>query len=111
MKVRHKKRLRTSAIFFVANQNPHGSYEETYRKARQSGMYDTGYHYYIDGFGNVIHDRPLEAVASSLFEENETSIYVLLETEKDPTDCQKVSIEELLELLEDIYGNLEIIYK
>lgn len=110
-RVTYKKRPETLTVYFIASQNPHGSYEKEFRKARQQGMYDTGYHYYIDGFGNVIEDRPLEVVASCTFAEHMSSIYVLLETEKEPTDCQKVSIEELMETLEDYYGKLEVIYQ
>lgn len=109
-KIPYKKRKTTTTIYFVA-QSKYSSFEETYHKARLKGNFDTGYHYYIDRQGNIIEDRHEEVVASSTFEDSTTSIYVLLETETKPTDCQKLSIKELLEILEDKYGTLEKIYK
>ena len=111
MRLRYKKRIETKAVYFIANGNPYSSFEETYRNARRQGMYDTGYHYYIDGFGNVYEDRPHDVVASSSFEDSTSSIYVLLETEDRPTDCQRIAIADLLEILEDKYGIVPVHYR
>lgn len=112
MRVEYRKREMTAFVYVVCSGSDVGTFEETYRKARIQGYYDTGYHYYIDPMGEVSEDRDLDAIADANFEEYTHSIYILCETEKKLNDCQKLSLNELLPILCSRYDHqLKIIFK
>ena len=112
MRVEYRKREHTAFVYVVCSGSNVGTFTEAFRNARIQGYYDTGYHYYIDPLGEVFEDRAIDAIADSTFEEYTHSIYILCESEKKINDCQRLTLDELLPMLYDRYGqNLEVIFK
>lgn len=103
------KRRSTHYLYIVPSGQPHMSFEETYREAIRNGEFDTGYHFFIDNMGVITEDRNVESIAGNNWENYNCAVYVLIEAESKPNDCQKMAINELQTYLEGQYGTLEVI--
>ena len=108
MKIDYRKRQTTNYIHVVTSKAPSVTFEETYRKARCQGKFDTGYHYFINEQGTVSEDRTISAIADHDLADHLTSIYILLSGEK-LNDCQALSLRELLDTLQYEYPQAKII--
>ena len=112
MSLTYKQRQETKTIVLVHKDYNNNTYQQLYRKCRQEGNFDTGYHYFIDRIGRLTADREETAVAGWDLDNNTSSLYVLIDTPNGKlTDSQNFELSDLLEQFKTKYPEATIINK
>lgn len=109
--IKYKQRSETKSITVVYEDMKGQPFNIVYRNSLRKGEFDTGYHFYIDAECTLSADREITSVAQHDFKNNDTSIYVLIDTVtiRDTNDTQRKILNELLVYIKETYGNLDLI--
>lgn len=102
--MKFKKRLDTKYLYLIHKDLQGKTLQQLYIEARRQGNFDTGYHFVLFNNGFLEADRNVECVADCTFENNEESIYVLVDSQGKLSDSQRLTLREFL----NNYKTLEV---
>lgn len=107
--LKFRKRETTLKIVVLVKDTGCSEYEEYYKKCRRKGEFDANVHFFIDDNGTIHNAREADAVAGWVYSDNETSVYILAQSNNQQlTSSQRHSLMPLLVYLTHKYPNAEI---
>lgn len=110
MTLKFRKRNSTRYLYIIHRDMEGKTFDEVYRYFVQRGELGTGYHFYVDTFGNISEDRHLEEIAGWNYKDNETSIYILVDCPKGNTnDSQQYVVNQMITKIKADYADIEIV--
>lgn len=94
--IQFRKRQRTDNLCVVLRNLNHADRDKLYRQARKLGDLDTGYHIIVLDNGLEEYDRDIKAVAGHKLPNNETNIYILVDSPNNKlNDAQRNTLNRL----------------
>lgn len=110
MRFTFRKRKETKTLCIVHRDMDGKSFDDVYRYFIQRGELGTGYHYFIDNFGQISEDRKLDEIAGWDYPNNETSIYVLVDCKDgNSNDSQQYAVNKLISQIQDTYEDILVV--
>ena len=108
--INFKSRKATDKIIILIKDTAFMDYDSYFKHCRCQGELDIGVHYFMDTNGTVHAARDKDAVAGWQYEDNDTSLFILVQSNnKKMNSCQRCALPLLLDNLKKIYKNVEVI--
>jgi hypothetical protein len=105
-----RKRESTTKLYICYEDTAGLSITQLRRKARRSGEFDVGFHFYVADSGEVEEGRSITEIAGHTLPDCESSIYVLVDTtgRANPSDSAFRALKALITSIKKMYPQIVV---